>query len=181
MVGDSAGYSNSTGIGNVFLGADAGYYNTTGCGNTLIQPNGIDGGGNFAYNPVFALTTENNRVAIGSAYVTNAYVQVAWTAVSDLRDKVVLGDVPVGLDFINKLKPIKFQFKKDRDSSEVHGPVKYGFGAQDVLAIEGNNPVIVDNEQPEKLKMTDSHLIPALVKAIQELSAKVAALEAKNA
>ncbi len=51
--------------------------------------------------------------------------------------------------------------------------MRYGFKAQDVLALEGANPVIVDNEDADKLRMVDSHMIPVLVKAIQELSAEV--------
>jgi hypothetical protein len=109
---------------------------------------------------------------MGHTSTSNAYIQVAWTVVSDLRDKIVLGDVPHGLDFVNKLKPIKYQFKENRDINVAHGPVKYGFGAQDVLAIEGDEPVIVDTEVADKLKITDSHMIPVLVKAIQELKAE---------
>jgi hypothetical protein len=48
-----------------------------------------------------------------------------------------------------------------------------------VLAAEGENPVIVDTEVPENLKITNDHFNAVLVKAIQELSAKVEALEAK--
>ena len=138
----------------------------------------------IGFTPAYNITTENHRISMGSTYVTNAYVKVAWTVVSDLRDKKVLGDVPHGLDFVTKLKPIKYQFKESRDSDIVHGQVKYGFGAQDVLALEGAGPVIVDNEDADKLKITDSHLIPVLVKAIQEqqaiiqdLSARLATLE----
>jgi len=46
-----------------------------------------------------------------------------------------------------------------------------------VLALEGANPVIVDNEDADKLRMIDSHMIPVLVKAIQELSAEVDSLK----
>ena len=53
------------------------------------------------------------------------------------------------------------------------GPVRYGFKAQEVLALEGDNPVIIDNEDPEKLRMVDQHLIAVLVNAVQELSATV--------
>jgi hypothetical protein len=46
--------------------------------------------------------------------------------------------------------------------------MRYGFRAQDVLALEGANPVIVDNEDINKLRIVDTALIPVLVKAIQE-------------
>ena len=41
-----------------------------------------------------------------------------------------------------------------------------------MLALEGANPVIVDNEDEDKLRMVDTALIPVLVKALQELNAK---------
>ena len=53
------------------------------------------------------------------------------------------------------------------------------FKAQDVLALEGDNPIIIDNENEDTLNITNSHLIPVLVKAIQELSAKNEALVAR--
>ena len=70
--------------------------------------------------------------------------------------------VPHGLDFINQLNPIKFNFKKDRDTEVAHGNKKYGFKAQDILALEGDDNVIIDNEKPETLKYLGAHLIPVM-------------------
>ena len=67
----------------------------------------------------------------------------------------------------------------DREDTEGNGPLRYGFLAQDVLALEGDAPVIIDNEDPDKLKITDQNLIAVLVNAIQELQARLVALEAK--
>jgi len=109
---------------------------------------------------------------MGSTGVTNAYIQVAWTVVSDARDKTNFAPVPHGLEFVKALQPTAYQFRTTRDSEETNGGVRYGFKAQDVLALEGANPVIVDNEDADKLRMIDSHMIPVLVKALQELNAK---------
>jgi hypothetical protein len=65
---------------------------------------------------------------------------------------------------------VSFVFKKSREDATPHGPQKYGFRAQDILALEGDNNVIIDTEQPDLLKVTNSHLFPVLVKAIQELT-----------
>ena len=97
---------------------------------------------------------------------------MAWTVVSDLRDKTNFAPVPHGLAFVNQLNPVQYQFRTNRQSEETNGPVRYGFKAQEVLALEGSNPVIVDNEDSEKLRMTDAYMIPILVKAIQELKAE---------
>ena len=48
--------------------------------------------------------------------------------------------------------------------------MRYGFLAQDILALEGDNPVIIDNEFEDALKYKGEHLVPVLVNAIKELS-----------
>ena len=88
-------------------------------------------------------------------------------------------EVPHGLDFVNQLKPVSFVFKKSRENDTPHGPKKYGFKAQDILALEGDNNVIIDNENDEALKVTNSHLIPVLVNAIKELKAEIDELKKK--
>jgi hypothetical protein len=183
-VGDKALRDNTSGQENVAVGSICMSESTTGSRNTCIgsragsissgSGNVVIGGMNAAggNTPVFSVTTENNRVVMGSTAVTNAYIQVAWTAVSDARDKTNFGVVPHGLDFVKALQPISYQFRTERSSEEANGGVRYGFKAQDVLALEGNNPVIVDNEDAEKLRVTDAYLIPVLVNALQELNAK---------
>jgi hypothetical protein len=60
-----------------------------------------------------------------------------------------------------------------------NGNKRYGFLAQDILALEGDDPVIIDNEVPEKLKYQGEALVPVLVNAIKELSAKCDSLQAE--
>jgi trimeric autotransporter adhesin len=173
-LGYQALYAN-TGSSNTALGYTSLSANTTGSGNVMVG--GLTSAG--AYAPPFNPTTQNDRVMIGSTSTTNAYVQVAWTAVSDARDKTDFGPVPLGLDFVTNLKPTTYRYKINRDDTEGHGPLRYGFLAQEVLALEGASPVIIDNEDPDKLKITDQSLIAVLVNAIQELQARLFALEAK--
>ena len=132
------------------------------------------------YAPVFDVTTENNRFVAGSTAVTNAYVQVAWTVVSDARDKTDFAPVPHGLEFVTKLKPTTYRYKANRSDTEGHGPLRYGFKAQDVLELEGDNPIIVDTEDLEKLKLNDQSKIAVLVNAIQELKAELDAYKATH-
>lgn len=131
------------------------------------------------YSAVFNPTTESTRLCMGHYDITNAYVKVAWTVVSDARDKTSFAPVPHGLSFVNALKPTAYQYTKSRDDMVPTGPVRYGFKAQEVLALEGDNPVIIDNEDPEKLRMVDQHLIAVLVNALQELSATANAQAAR--
>lgn len=172
--GVNALQGNTTGNSNTACGVSALYY-TTGSGNIGIG--GVTSGGSYA--PAYNIVTENNRISMGSTSVTNAYIQVAWTAVSDARDKTNFAPVQHGLDFVCKLNPISYQFKVSRDVDEPHGPIRYGFKAQEILALEGDSPIIIDNEDPEKLRYNGESLVPILVKAIQELTARLEILEAK--
>ena len=172
-VGRECCRDNTTGNYNTMVGRSAAENMTTGSNNTCLGANA------GRYSDPFALTSQDNRVVIGDGSITNAYITVDWTIVSDKRDKVDFGEVPHGLDFVNKLKPKSFWRRKERGSDEKQGPQRYGFVAQDIIALEGDNPIIIDNEQEEKLKYTESHLIPVLVKAIQDLSAENTALKAR--
>ena len=173
--GSYALLANTTGNYNTAFGQAALYYNTTGSGNSAFNP--LNSAGTYA--PVFNPTTENNRFCMGSTGVTNAYIQVAWTVVSDARDKTNFAPVPHGLDFVNQLQPTAYQFKENRETDVATGIVRYGFKAQDVLALEGDSPVIIDNEDLDKLRFNESSLIPVLVNAIKELTARLELLEGK--
>ena len=173
--GQAALYSNTTGTFNTASGVNALQSNTTGSGNSAFNPQNSAG----TYAPVFDPTTENNRICMGSTSVTNAYIQVAWTVVSDARDKTNFAPVPHGLDFVNQLQPTAYQFKEDRETDVATGIVRYGFKAQDILALEGDSPVIIDNEDLDKLRFNSDSLIPVLVNAIKELTARLELLEGK--
>jgi hypothetical protein len=49
-----------------------------------------------------------------------------------------------------------------------------------VLEAEGENPVVVDTEDLDKLKITDANLIPILVQAIKDLKAEVDELKSRD-
>jgi hypothetical protein len=166
FVGKDAGLSNTVGFRNTGIGIKAGENVTTGDQNVFIGwQSGADG--------MVGISTGDNRAVMGHNNITNAYVKVAWTVVSDLRDKMNIEEVPHGLDFVNQLNPIKFNFKKDRDNATSHGPKRYGFKAQDILALEGSDNVIIDNEDENVLKYNGEALVPVLVNAIKELKAEI--------
>ena len=173
-VGNIAGRNNTTGSYNNSFGNGANADLTTGSNNTSIGVQNSSG-----YAPVFNVTTQNSRFVCGHTSITNAYVKVAWTVTSDERDKMNFAPVPYGLDFVNQLKPTAYQFKVDRDTETPSGDVRYGFKAQDILALEGDNPVIIDTEDADHLKYKGEHLVPVLVNAVQELSTMVKELQAE--
>ncbi|CAB4123695.1 Intramolecular chaperone auto-processing domain containing protein [uncultured Caudovirales phage] len=173
---NAIGGASASGAHNTAIGTGAGQAITTGNGNVIVG--GYTAAGASA--PAFSITTENNRVSIGSTSTTNAYVQVAWTVVSDARDKTDFAAVPHGLDFVSKLQPVAYRYKETRDATEGHGPTRYGFKAQDVLALEGATPVIVDAEDADKLRFNDQALIAVLVNAVKELKAEFDAYKATH-
>ena len=169
--------SNTTGRNNVAIGDRALRDVTT--GSNLIGIGFVNSAG--SYLPCNNPSTSSNKIIMGNTSISNAYVQVAWTVTSDARDKMNFAPVPYGLDFVNQLKPTAYQFKVDRDTETPHGPVRYGFKAQDILALEGDNPVIIDNEDADHLKYKGEHLVSVLVNAVQELTAMVNDLKAEVA
>ena len=165
----------TTGSFNTCVGGSSGYYMTTGAGNITIGGQTAAGG----YAPAQAITTQDNYISMGSTSATNAYIQIAWTVVSDARDKTNIVPVTHGLNFINQLNPVAYQFTDNRIDKNPTGDVRYGFLAQEILALEGNNPVIIDNKDEEHLRYTGESLVPVLVKAMQEQQAIIESLKAR--
>lgn len=192
-VGVSALVASTTGQHNSGIGAEALVLDTTGSNNVAVGSQALKdvttGSGNIGfgfrtsagtYAPVFNPTTENNRLVAGHTSITDAYVQVAWTVVSDARDKTEIEGVPHGLDFVNQLQPVAYEFRAGSRDAVADGIKRYGFLAQDILALEGDTPVIIDNEDPEKLRYRGESLVPILVNAIKELSAEIEKLKGER-
>ena len=111
----------------------------------------------------------------GTVYATNTTI----SGISDARLKENVQDLDVGLGAILALKPRKFDWKAGK-GKDIKGD--RGFIAQE---FEQVFPQLVDewkDEAPEgeaPYKSVRQDLIPVLVKAIQELTARVQTLEAK--
>jgi len=179
IVGAEAGQQVTTGNSNVFVGYRAGVGNsggsiTTGSNNVFIGTNGFD-----------ASATTSNTIILGNALTTTLACQVtSITSLSDGRDKKNIETLPIGLEFINELNPVKFVWN-DRDEQGKHNIKDCGFIAQDLKSIQEKYNIAEElqlvNEEITEGKMYASYgrLIPILVKAIQDLAAKVEQLENK--
>ena len=191
-LGDTALFTCTTGANNTACGKGSLFNLTTANNNTALGnaslANCTTGAGNVAIgevsgsDAVFNVTTESNRLVLGHNAITNAYVKVSLTVTSDQRDKTDIVNIgsDKGLSFVEKLRPVSFYYNESRDKPDVKtGFKRYGFLAQEVLALEGSDNVIINNEDTNNLKYQGEALVPVLVKAVQELSAKVAELEAK--
>jgi hypothetical protein len=190
-VGSSAGFNNTTGTQNTFIGAAAAAGNTiTGSSNTCLGYSSggfIDTGSNntcLGYNAQVSGSGASDEFILGNANVAVlSCAQTTITSLSDARDKKEVEELPVGLDFVQKLKPVKFVWD-DRNEEGKHDIKDFGFIAQDLKAAQEEEGVadylkLVYEANPDKLQASYGKLIPILVKAIQDLSAKVEALEAQ--
>jgi hypothetical protein len=121
----------------------------------------------------------NNYIIMGNCLHSCALIQVGWTTVSDIRDKCILGTVPHGRGFLEKITPITYQFKNRHTCEITDTKKRYGFSAQEVLSAEGEDPVIVSATNSDKLFMDKDDILPVLVNAIKELSEENKTLKEK--
>ena len=122
--------------------------------------------------------TTDNSITLGNSYHNVLRCAVtSITSLSDARDKDNVKESPYGLDFVNLLKPVTFDWNT-RDGSKV-GVKDLGFIAQDLKEVDDEYLGLVYSENPEKLEASYGRLIPVLVKAIQELSEEVKQLKNK--
>jgi hypothetical protein len=224
-VGYQAVYANTTGGGNTGLGYGAGSTITTGAQNTCVGINaGIAEAGGGAslttgnYNTFIGRGAHGSAAAAGQQIVIgqdiagqadsnvtiggsggkiyNAYtVNATWTQTSDARLKTNVKNDSLGLSFINRLRPVTFNWKASNEidpslpyynevnqrntTTVIHGliaqEVKAALDAEGCATFNGWDAGNEDTIQAISREM----FISPLIKAIQELTARIAALEAK--
>jgi hypothetical protein len=175
---------------NVAVGADAFGSVTTGGSNTAIGTSSgttLTTGSNVTvvgYDAEPSANNATNEITLGDANITSLRCNdQTIDALSDERDKSNIKALVAGLDFINDMKPVTYDWTR-RDGS-MKGLKGFGFIAQEALETEKKynmtqNMGMVKTNNPEKLEMSYGKLVPVLVKAVQELSAKVKELEGKQ-
>ena len=111
----------------------------------------------------------------GTVFATNTTI----SAISDARLKENVQDIDVGLAAILSLKPRKFDWKagKGKDIKGDRGFIAQEFETVFPNLIDEWKDTAPEGEAPYKSVRQD--LIPVLVKAIQELTARVQTLEAR--
>ena len=187
-IGNSSGSNITTGSGNTYIGQQS-QASAVDVADEIILKAGSDavtGGG-----------TETVRIGVDSDFITNDFGENAtWTHSSDKRIKKDIKPLDLGLKFINDLKPVTFKKKAPSEypkEFEQYNPekttranpdrVNYGFIAQEVkesMDKAGHSKFPLWKENKDGMQeLGETELIPTLVKAIQELSAKVTELENK--
>ena len=195
-VGYLALYTVQAGDNNTGIGYGAGDSITDGSNNTCLG-NGSD----------TASATTSNSITLGNSSITSLRCQdTSISSLSDERDKKDIVDSTYGLDLLNTFRPVSFTWNKRVDTTtkpswmsdeewkeeqakqaKIVDPYKdkpaIGFIAQELRdAIPESDRKrldLVDEQNPDRLEAKQGKLVPILVKAIQELSAKNDALEAR--
>ena len=107
--------------------------------------------------------------ATNGVYLANG--GTSWLTISDERNKDIIEPISNAVAKVGSLRSVIGKFK-----SETEGTRRSFLIAQDVQAVL---PEAVDSTNPNELAVSYTDVIPLLVAAIKELTARVQTLEAK--
>ena len=204
-IGRSSGYSMTTGTGNTMLGRNSGAHGTsltTGSNNTFLgaysRATNADDGYSISIGYDVAGTADTLTFGRQTTDTRCSNGSTSWSAPSDERYKKDIVTSTAGLSFINDLRPVTYKWKNKGDIPSDHNvyeegsttPIKnslteHGFIAQEVKTAIDAHTELKDGfdmwsaDSDSRQRLGDGALIPMLVKAIQELSAKNEALVAR--
>ena len=126
-------------------------------------------------------TDSTYNLGSSSIAFTNAYVDNI-VSVSDRRLKENIKDQNLGLDFINKLRPVSYNMIDD-DDKKVHN----GLIAQEVEEVLAESGISLDetstvmyNSEADKYRMNYIEFVSPLIKSVQELKAENDSLKQTN-
>ena len=201
VLGKNSGSSINTGSTNICIGVDTGGSLSSGNNNILLgntaRPSASGGANQIAMGLVATCVGDNNFTFGNQSTDSNiAFGATSITAPSDIRLKEDIQDEKVGLDFLNDLRPVTFIWKKEKDiptemkaykqdseTRTMNGKYNHGFIAQEVKASiekyglkEGFDMWQAD-EADGRQRVAPAAAVPLMIKAIQELSAKVDELQ----
>jgi len=188
-VGRSALTANTTGYAVTAVGKFALSGNTTGVRNTAL---GFQAGDNtssasdnisIGYQARPSSSSVSDQCTLGNAAITDLRCNdTSISSLSDSRDKTNIVDIPLGLSFINTVRPVAFDW--DRRDGSFEGRKDFGFIAQELKTAAdatdyADHMRLVHDENPDKLEADPMKMFPILVKAIQELKAENDALKTR--
>jgi hypothetical protein len=123
--------------------------------------------GDYKWGPYYGATAPGQ-------FLTWTGTTIDWVAPgpSDIRLKENIVTLTDGLLFINSLNPVQFTWKKDANKIPAFGLI-----AQEVGAVFKGELHSIYREDPNMWTLDYNQFIAPLIKAVQELSAKVVKLE----
>lgn len=158
MIVDAGGGSKGIDVRNVSFNSDNGAFRSVPPGNTSYR---------------FAVMLNSSNSTVGKIEVTSA--NTAYTTSSDYRLKENVTPLENGLDRLNQLKPVKFNWIESGQEEE-------GFIAHEVDeifsdAIVGEKDAVKDDGTVSPQTMDYGRITPLLVKAIQEQQEQIEQLK----
>jgi len=130
---------------------------------------GIDSAGYVAVN------LRNQTASQGTIVVD--VTGVRYLTASDYRLKEVLGPISGGLNRVNALKPSVYKWKADGSNGE--GFIAHELAEVVPAAVNGSKDAVNEDGTINPQNVDMSRIVPILVAAIQELTARVQTLEAR--
>lgn len=200
----NASFQNISGNQSVAVGVQAGSTLTNAVNTTLIGH--IAGTKTLGGSPTVSLTNSaalgydaplsgDNQVQLGNS-ATTTYVYGTVQNRSDARDKADIRNTELGLDFINSLRPVDYKWdmredyikvnedgsttQLDKDGSKKRNRYHHGFIAQEVPQEFGGYQDHKVQGGADVLSLGYDEFIAPLVKSVQELTQRVAELEAEK-
>jgi|ERR1043166_832872 hypothetical protein len=188
--GEQSGYLNTTGAENAFFGVAAGNTNTIGDHNTIIGYNADVGSNNLSFATALganAVVSSSNTIVLGradgsdtvdvpgklqidtlgvagsTALCLNSSSRIG-TCSSSLRYKTNVARFSQGLTFVNRLRPISFDWKDG-------GMKDVGFAAEDIEKIDPR--FVTFNKKGEVEGVKYDRLSVAFVNAFKEQQAQI--------
>lgn len=185
IIGANAGQGVTTATNNVWVGSLTGQNlngnNNTGCGfnaGTVVGLQTFTNTSSFGAN---AVPNASNQITLGDSGVTTLRCQVTTiTALSDGRDKWDIQPLSLGLDYINQVQFRQFK-RSHRDGTKYTDTFEAGIIAQELRDLQTRTDTawmdLVLEADPDRLEATPGKLLYPMGVAIQELSARLEALE----
>ncbi|MBF7093299.1 tail fiber domain-containing protein [Flavobacterium sp. ALJ2] len=186
-IGTQALFDNQGGSNNIALGAKALRYNYSGDNNIAI---GNDSGMMANNSSMLTNTTAigygakvsaSNEIRLGNYTIGKLSAQVALTVASDKRYKENIKTMPLGLDFINKIRPVEYIRKNNELKTKEWGVIAQEL-QQTLQTVNYNDAGLVqeDGSEDKMLSVRYTDLIAPMIKGMQELSEQNNKLEEEN-
>lgn len=174
----------NTAIGSSALGRPTSGNNLTAIGHNALNNVSVNGLENSTGLGAESSITGSNMVQLGNS-ATTPYAFNALQLRSDIRDKKEIKDTDLGLEFLTKLKPVKYKWNirptsENADDGYTGSRFHEGLIAQDVEKVLKEMGVDFGGLQDHKvnggsdvLSIGYGELITPIIKAIQELNEKI--------
>jgi hypothetical protein len=149
--------------------------------NSNNTPEGIE------WNSMTTYTISELKKLKNEVNIMNSASFTEISTLSDRRDKTNIVDLDIGLDLIEKLRPVVYNWDKREwyennisDKSKLQNKLNVGFIAQDLKQIQEENGweclnLVKDikTDKVDKVEALYGNLVTPLVKSVQELNKKI--------